>query len=302
MLVIVLSVLLGLGAFVSGLTYVLFWYEAANSPHPSHAEACPGAGGLAWCVVVGFLSSVSSQLVVYLTYPLGFARRLWKPSPQASCTHPPVLLVHGLYHNASAWYLYKWWLRRRGYEKVFAWSYNTMRYDFWELAEQLKGVLQEAAGLCGGEQVVLVGHSMGGLLVRAVLADKDAAKSVRAAVVLAAPNRGSKLAALAFGRLGRSLRHDGELTTRLNALATPRSLPKLNLYSPLDNMVLPTASLEIPEAGWLQAQTAPISHVSMLYHVPTIRLVLEFLDEAALGRGERAGYPEQGFESRSVTA
>lgn len=302
MLVTVLSILLAMGAFVSGVTYVLYWREALNSPHPSHAEACQGTRGLAWCVAAGFLSSVSSQLVVYLTYPVGFARRLWKPSPSASCTHPPVLLVHGLYHNASAWYLYKWWLRRKGYEKVFAWSYNTLRYDFWELAEQLKGVIREASGLCGGEPVVLVGHSMGGLLVRAALADETAAGHVRAAVVLAAPNQGSKLASLALGRLGRSIDYQGELTTRLNKLATPRSLPKLNLYSPLDNMVLPTSSLEIPEPGWLQAQTAPISHVSMLYHIPTIRLVLEFLDEAVEGCGREAAYGEEGFSRRSVTA
>lgn len=279
MLLTILLALLGAGAFVSGLTYMFYWYEAANDPHPSHAACRKGAGSLAWCVAAGFLSSVSSQLMVYVTYPLGFARRLWKPSPSSRCARPPVLLVHGLYHNASAWYLYKWWLRRRGYEKVFAWSYNTLKYDFWQLSEQLKGVVREAAGLCGGEPVILVGHSMGGLLTRAAVADPETAALVRAAVVLAAPNHGSKLSALAFGRLGRSLVHNGPLVRRLNAMSSPRDMPKLNLYSPLDNMVLPTSSLVIPEKGWIQAETAPISHVSMLYHVPTVRMVMEFLDE-----------------------
>jgi len=279
MILTILLALLGAGAFVSGLTYTFYWYEAANTPHPSHATCRRGAGSLLWCVVAGFLSSVSSQLMVYLTYPIGFAKRLWKPSPSPKCTRPPVLLVHGLYHNASAWYLYKWWLRRCGYEKIFAWSYNTLKYDFWELSEQLKDVVREAAGLCGGEPVILMGHSMGGLLTRAAIADPETARLVRAAIVLSAPNRGSKLSALAFGRLGRSLAHDGPLVRRLNAMPSPRNMPKLNLYSPLDNMVLPTSSLEIPEAGWIQAETAPISHVSMLYHVPTVRMVMEFLDE-----------------------
>lgn len=279
MLLIFLLCILGAGTVISGLTYIIFWYEAANAPHPSHRRACPGSKGLLWCVVVGFLSSVSSQLMVYLTYPAGFAKKLWKPSPAPHCTKPPVLLIHGLYHNASAWYLYKWMLRRCGYEKVFCLSYNTVKYDFWELTDQIKDVVREAAGLCGGEPIILMGHSMGGLLARAAVADPETAKLVHAVVTLGAPNHGSKLAALALGRLGRSIIHNGPLVTRLNQMKTPANLPRLNLYSPLDNMVLPTSSLEISEPGWIQAQTAPISHVSMLYHLPTVRMVLEFLDE-----------------------
>jgi pimeloyl-ACP methyl ester carboxylesterase len=302
MIMTLLLILLGAGCFVSALTYTFFWYEAANTPHPAHAENCRGSRGLLWCVVVGFLSSVSSQLMVYLTYPIGFARRLWKPSPSPTCARPPVLLVHGLYHNASAWYLYKWWLRRCGYEKIFCWSYNTLKYDFWQLADQLKGVVREAAGLCGNEPVILVGHSMGGLLARAAVSDPATAQLVRALAVLGSPHHGSKLSALAFGRLGRSIRYQGELVRRLNALPSPRPMPKLNLYSPLDNMVLPTSSLEIDEPGWIQAETAPISHVSMLYHLPTVRLVMEFLDEFVPGCRKGGDEEEPVAKRRPATA
>jgi len=221
--------------------------------------------------------------MIYVTYPFGFAKRLWKPSPAPSCVRPPVLLVHGLYHNPSAWYLYKWWFRRCGYEKVFCLSYNTLKYDFWQLAEQLKGAVLEASGLCGAKPIILIGHSLGGLLARAVIADPQTAGLVRATVILGAPNHGSKLAALAAGRLGRSIHHNGPLVQSVNSLASPRTMPKLNLFSPLDNMVLPTSSLEVPEDGWIQAETAPISHVSMLYHLPTVRLVMEFLDKFVPG-------------------
>lgn len=277
MLLSLFMILLSAGMLISGLTYILFWYEAANTPHPSHQRNCSGWRSLPGCVLFGFLSSVSSQIVVYLTYPLGLVSALWHPATVQPCSRPPVVLVHGLYHNASAWFLYKWLLKRRGYANIFCFSYNTLAHDFRQLETQLKQAVSQAATL-GGSPVVLIGHSLGGLLVRAAIACPQTAPHVCAAVVLGAPNQGSKLAALAFGRLGRSIIPGSPVIRRVNASPSPVSLPKLNLYSPLDNMVLPTRSLEIHEPGWRQEETPLISHVSMLYHVPTIRLTLDRLE------------------------
>ena len=42
-------------------------------------------------------------------------------------------------------------------------------------------------------------------------------------------------------------------------------------------MVLPNQALQTTEAGWVQQETTPISHVAMLYHRPTAELVMEYL-------------------------
>ncbi|GFK95817.1 hypothetical protein NNJEOMEG_03688 [Fundidesulfovibrio magnetotacticus] len=286
MFVTALSILLILAACIAGLTYAVYWHEARREPHPALLESMRCNGGLLRCAAMGFFSSFASVLTVILANPLALARGLWRPAPDPGCARPPVLLVHGLYHNASAWWLYRLLLRRRGYVNVFAWDYDTLGGDFEDLAQRLSAAVRELSARCGGERVVLVGHSLGGLLTRAVLADPAAVACVRAAVVLGVPNRGSVLAALAVGSLGRSLRPDGRTTRCADALNAPLELPKLNVYSPLDNMVVPTSSLEIPEPGWTQRRTAPIGHAGMLYHTPTARMVLDFL-EAHAGNCER---------------
>ncbi len=277
MLFTIFLILFGVGAFISSFSYLVFWYEAANTPHQTTLETCSGRGGVVPCILRGFLTSVFSQLVVYATYPLALIRPSWKFSP--GCARPPVLLVHGLYHNASAWFLYKWILRRAGFKTIFCWSYNSMQDDFWQLAEQLKNALSEATTLCEGRKVICIGHSMGGLLIRAALADPASAKMIAAAVTLGTPHQGSKMSALALGALGRSIIHNGALVRKLNAMRSPARLPKLNLFSPIDNMVIPASSLSVPEPGWVETATAPISHVNMLYHLPTIALVLDYLEE-----------------------
>ncbi|WP_243312909.1 esterase/lipase family protein [Fundidesulfovibrio agrisoli] len=282
--------ILAAGTVISGISYTLYWRSALRDPHHSHGTAFSSGSGLFFCVLRAFMGSVFSQFFIYASYPLGFLKPRRGPKFRPDCEKPTVVLVHGLYHNASAWYVYSWMLRRQGYANIVCWSYNTVKYDFWELAEQLRGVVARASETSGG-QVALMGHSLGGLLARAAVADPDCASRVLALVALGSPHGGSTLAGLALGRLGRSLAHGGELVRRLAALPCPRAVPKLNIYSPLDNMVLPTGSLEIGQPGWVQAETAPISHVSMLYHPPTLRLALDFMEEAtgcAACRGEEA--------------
>lgn len=276
----IFAILFLMAAFVSGLSFIFFLYESVNDPRPCYLDNCHQASGVFFCLFSGFLTSVSSQMLAYLTYPLGYMKNLWRPKASADSSRPPVLLVHGLYHNAGAWLVFKWMLKRAGFGRVYLWTYPSFGRDFQLISDQLKQVLRNTVEASGGEPVILIGHSLGGLLVRSILADPQARPAVRAAVLLGAPNHGSKLAALALGKLGRGLILDGPLVRSLNAACAPALLPKLNLFSPLDNLVLPNRSLTMEEPGWVQAQTPPISHVSMLYHLPTIRIVLDFLEQA----------------------
>ena len=54
--------------------------------------------------------------------------------------------------------------------------------------------------------MVLIGHSLGGLLIKSVLNHPDLADHIGLVITLATPHQGSVLAGLAMGRLGRSLK------------------------------------------------------------------------------------------------
>jgi pimeloyl-ACP methyl ester carboxylesterase len=149
--------------------------------------------------------------------------------------------------------------------------------SFDELAEELSRVI---AGIHSreGRPVVLVGHSLGGLLGKACAQNPANAGEIAALVTLGSPHQGSKLAALAVGGLGRSLIFRGSLITGMEGRTVPESVPRLAVVSPVDNMVMPNEALQVRENGWDHHQTAPISHVSMLYHAPTAKRVIQFLE------------------------
>ena len=130
-------------------------------------------------------------------------RRAWGrcSSVSRTMTHqaPPnasrkvVLLVHGIARGPSTFGTMPALLRERGYE-TFAISYPSTRAGIDDHAQQLKQLIQRMQHV---DEVSFVTHSMGGLVVRQLLADKSWQARVRPGrvVMIAPPNQGSVVAA-----------------------------------------------------------------------------------------------------------
>jgi pimeloyl-ACP methyl ester carboxylesterase len=258
------------------LTYAIYWYEAGNSPYKDELAIESGQKTAIW-ILKGFFSTMVSQIFMIIFYPLVFLKKLWQPEPEPNASLPPVILIHGLYHNASAWIFYRWWLRRSGFSNVYAFSYNSWKDTFWEIFHKFDLWVSEIYASFPGEPILFVGHSLGGLLAKAY-AGKDGPQGNKVAgvITLGSPHKGSKLTVYGMGRLAKSLAYDSSLMQRLEGIEMPSATFCVSLYSPVDNIVLPIDSLK-PPPGWKQERTNPICHISMLYHRPTFRRVLTHL-------------------------
>jgi len=266
------SALLGFALF----TYSFFWYETFNSNHRHHLQQISKNKIGRW-FTRGIISSFISQNLVVFFFPLRFWRSLWNPQPDSSCSSPPVLLIHGLYHNVSAWVIYRWILRQRGYRNTYAFGYSSIDNSFAELLNKLAEEVSRISAAFPDQRIVLIGHSLGGLLAKAYVEDLRSREKVAVLVTLGSPHQGTKLAALGTSSLARSLSYQGELFTNLQQRALPSEVPKLAIYSPIDNMVLPNESLQPTEPGWSCLESFPVSHVAMLYDRRLAKLVVEYL-------------------------
>lgn len=272
-----LGLLIGLGLVFALLTTAFYLYETANSPPPSFApdERGPSAG----TVAAGLATAFAAHVAISVIYPLGLSRAPRRLLGRNGNAGPQVICIHGLYHNASAWLPAKRLLRRSGLGPVTLLSYSSFGTGFEALADRLAGEVEALLDQNG--PAVLLGHSLGGLFIRALVARPDIGPRVKAAATLGTPHQGSKLAALAVGGLGRSIIYQSPLIERLAALPEPEGLPRLCLVSPADDMVMPLSALEPVRPGWKVVVTAPVSHVFMLCHPPTLRLAIDFLSQAS---------------------
>ena len=274
MLVTLLGILVGAALVFSCLTHLFAVYETVNNP-AGMARYRDGRDLLRpGNLCLGVFTAIPSVVFALVAYPLKPWRGLGRVcgDPRG----PAILLVHGLYHNASAWLLFSRRLRRAGYRDIHTWAYSSFQGGYGAVLERFKEAVARVAASSDGRGVVLIGHSLGGVLIRGLLADATASASIRAVVTLGSPHHGSKLAALAVGELGRELLPPGPLASLGPA---PLGLPKLCLYSPLDSLVLPASSLLVDEPGWSQEATPVMSHLSLLYDSRVARRAVNFLDK-----------------------
>jgi pimeloyl-ACP methyl ester carboxylesterase len=272
----VLEVSLGILFGFSVLTHAFFWYESACGPHRAYLERL-SRGRLTWWLLRGIFQGFASILLVCLFFPLGFMRSWRHPRARDQCSLPPVVLVHGLYHNASGWLLYRFWLKRAGFRKVYGFNYSSFGVSFEDVVARFGRFVEEVEVENPGQAPVLIGHSLGGVVARAFADAPDHAGRVKALVTLGSPHGGSKLAALSLGRLGQSLLYGGPLFEQLKRAPAPVGSHRLAIFSPMDTMVLPLEGLKIHDPGWKQLETSPVGHVGLLFHGPTARKAFAFL-------------------------
>ena len=138
-LLLLVCLLLFVAIWASLVTYSFFWYENAWS-----AGLAPDGGAkLRWMVLSGLLSSIASVFFIFICYPLGAIGRLWAPK-DVHAGQPVIILTHGLYHNASAWLLFRRHLRKAGFKNIFVMNYLSFFTSIEQTLKQLEEFISHA--------------------------------------------------------------------------------------------------------------------------------------------------------------
>lgn len=257
-------------------TYVLFYYESANGPH---LETLRARGSVPTMILKGFLWSLYSHLLVLVTTVTALHREYYSLPPGPS-DKTPVIFVHGLYHNHTAWYLYLRWFRRWGWSHLKAVNLRRRFRSIHEFARVLSEEVEKVMAESQSEQVDLVGQSMGGLVIRSYLTEESARTKIRRVVTLGSPHGGSKLAVLGLGQAAKEMIPGSAFLQSLNqGVQIPGSGRFYAIYTIVDNMVLPNESTRLNWDGVKNLETRIVNHVGLAFCKHTAGLVKECLDE-----------------------
>jgi len=197
--------------------------------------------------------------------------------PVAAST--PIILLHGYFHNRSAFVVMKRSLRKFGFRSVDTMNYNVIGHDVQELAQQLAAHVDEVLECTEATHVHLIGHSLGGLVARYYIQKLGGHEKVHTCITLGTPHRGTHAAWVGRGKTARQLRPGSLLLRQLARSSRAMPVRFISIYSNLDSLVLPAVNAKITEPA-LRARNVlvkDLGHLSLLISRPIIRAIAEAL-------------------------
>jgi pimeloyl-ACP methyl ester carboxylesterase len=209
---------------------------------------------------------------VLLLIPVGW---LLPHCRAGSGTRGALVLVHGWSLNRGCF----WLMRRRllcdGWGPVCCLDYRSLRLDVEGAAGRLRDAVDRLRATLGPAQpITLLGHSLGGLVLR-YYARRYPAAGVRRIITLGTPHRGTRLAGMHRG-YGRALAPDSAFLRALGANdRIPQQFDVVAIFSTFDAMIVPPRHAEYP--GAFNVRITGVGHNALLLSRKVYELLAENL-------------------------
>ncbi|WP_231648568.1 alpha/beta fold hydrolase [Saccharothrix sp. NRRL B-16348] len=191
----------------------------------------------------------------------------------------PIVLVHGIGDNRSAFAVLSGALRRRGFGVVHAVNYSVLTALTGDVRRSAALLGEHVERICeqtGSDRVHVVGHSLGGLIARYYVQRLDGDARVRTLVTLGTPHRGTLAAYLLPTSLTRQLRPGSDLLAELAEPSRPCRTRFVVVWSEMDQVIVPqrNARLEHPALVVEEHRIRDSGHLSLPVDTRTLHLVV----------------------------
>ncbi len=260
---LLLGGMLAVRALIIGVTFICSIVWGAAPPDGLRLEPLAS-------VVLVFKEFAAFVLMSVVFMP--FERR-WIPRDRIEgrrLGRTPIVLIHGYRCNRGTWVRLHAALRRAGWPVVTV-NLEPPGASISSFSKQLARRVDEVLLESGAERVILIGHSMGGLVARHYVA-RFGDGAVRAVITLGTPHHGTEIARLGFGECAREMQPGSDFLREL-----PKSIPVplVSIYSAHDNFIMPQGPCGV--SGSRNVAMAGVGHIHMTFSRRVINHVLREL-------------------------
>jgi triacylglycerol esterase/lipase EstA (alpha/beta hydrolase family) len=202
------------------------------------------------------------------------------PTPGAAAL--PVLLVHGYICNHRVWDDVSIALRRAGHP-VLAIDLEPLFTSIDDYADQIEQAVAQLLTASAASQLALVGHSMGGLVIRAWLRVHGTSR-VAGIITLGTPHQGTRMVRASVTANGAQMVWHSHWLQRLQHSETPASQSLLQIaLTQHDNVVYPQREQVL--SGTRVTEFSGLGHVQLCLDPAVLDWLVQQL-------GELAGKPD----------
>ncbi len=176
----------------------------------------------------------------------------------------PILLVHGYLNHGSVWLFPKKRLEGFGLGPIYTIHLGHPFRSIRQYAQKVKEKAEKITKETGRKDLVLIGHSMGGLVCSWYATQLAPVHKVTDVITIGTPFFGTPLAQIGLGPNAREMEPDSFFLKELRAgIARKKGIRFYHLATKCDQLVRPFSSALLPENEHLIFED--IGHASLLY-------------------------------------
>lgn len=225
-------------------------------------------GRLSWREWLGLYLNEFRTTMYCSSWSMPFYR--FDRRPAAHSTSLPVLLIHGYGCNSGYWHGMSKALSRAGITH-HALDLEPVFTDIDDYVPQVRAAVDALWAETGHDRVIILAHSMGGLVARAYLRAEGDARIAKV-ITLGTPHNGTGLANFGVGQNSQQMRRkgttqQGEVNDWLRQLQDSETEAGrsrfVSLYSEHDNIIAPPDSSRLPGARNIAFKA--VGHVALAF-------------------------------------
>jgi triacylglycerol lipase len=179
--------------------------------------------------------------------------------------HPPIVLIHGYLNSRVVWFYYCLLFRRKNIYPIYAinlgWPFSSIETFSKRLQKKMIKL-----NLHNADNIIFVGHSMGGLVASYYALNLDQKKAAIKIITIASPFKGTRVAKIAFGKCAKQMEIGSSFLKDLGEqINTGAYFDIFNIASTVDHIVVPFNSAIIHDNKDTQRIFPYYGHASLLY-------------------------------------
>jgi len=177
----------------------------------------------------------------------------------------PILLIHGYTQDQTDWVWFKHKLRKNNLGPLYSLNLKPHFASMVQLSDLLKKKIEEIKAETNNSNIILIGHSMGGLVGSYYTENLANPGEVLAVITLGAPFQGTKMVALGYGQSVKEMAPHSPFLRELTQKIKSSSIKYHHIASKIDNIIIPWDSA-FPSEDYLE-NNLPNNQLSLDNHL-----------------------------------